>query len=196
MGPLYLFSHQPTLYFHAKKFCCCGTATTIRKTSRKSVVTREIGQFDAVEIQTCCVSCHKIYRSEELRSLTPHQGTFGFDVIEHIGRALFQHNSNELAIQADLAKRNIAISTSEIAFLGKRFIVYLALAHQESQEALKRYMHSKGGYILHMDGTCEGGSPHLFSCIDAISDIVLGNRKMPTEDSQYIVPLLKRIFQA
>ncbi len=52
-------------------------------------------------------------------------------------------------------------------------------------------MQSKGGYILHMDGTCEGGSPHMFSCMDEISNIVLGNRKMPTEDSQYIIPLLQ-----
>ena len=52
-------------------------------------------------------------------------------------------------------------------------------------------MQPKGGYVLHMDGTCEGDSPHLFSCMDEISNIVLGNRKMPTEDSQFIVPLLQ-----
>jgi hypothetical protein len=57
-------------------------------------------------------------------------------------------------------------------------------------------MDSKGGYILHLDGTCEGDSPHLFSCMDEISKIVLGNRKMPTEDSQYIVPLLQRLKAA
>ena len=72
----------------------------------------------------------------------------------------------------------------------------MALAHRESQQELKRYMDSKGGYILHMDGTCEGGSPHLFSCRDAISHIVLGNIKMPTEDSQTIIPLLKNIKDA
>ncbi|MCP3681208.1 MAG: transposase [bacterium] len=57
-------------------------------------------------------------------------------------------------------------------------------------------MQSKGGYVLHMDGTCEGGSPHLFSCMDEISNIVLGNRKMPTEDSQYIIPLLQDLKAA
>jgi hypothetical protein len=63
-----------------------------------------------------------------------------------------------LSIQADLVVKNIPISTSEIAFLGKRFMLYLALAHKQSSEALKDYMSSKGGYILHMDGTCEGDS--------------------------------------
>lgn len=117
-------------------------------------------------------------------------------MIEHIGKALFVHCRNESDIQTELATRNIPISLSEIAFLGKRFIVYLVLAHRESQEELKHSMDSKGGYILHMDGTCEGASPHLFSCIDAISNIVLGNRKMPTEDSQYIIPLLKNLKAA
>jgi len=103
---------------------------------------------------------------------------------------------NELEIQAELATRNIRLCTREIAFLGKRFIVYLALAHRESEAELKHYMDSKGGYILHIDGTCEGGSPHLFSCIDEISNIVLGNRKMPTEECQYIIPLLKSLKMA
>jgi hypothetical protein len=192
----YLFSQQSTLYFHAKKVCCCGAATTIRKTSRKVIATEDIGEFNAIEIQTRCHRCNAVFRSEELRSLTPHRGKYGFDVIEYIGKALFVHCRNERDIQADLAIRRIPISLSEISFLGKRFIVYLALAHRESQDELKRYMISNGGYILHMDGTCEGGSPHLFSCIDEISNIVLGNRKMPTEDSQYIIPLLKSLKAA
>ena len=84
----------------------------------------------------------------------------------------------------------------EIGFLGKRFIVYLALAQRECRVALKHYMVSKVGYILHLDGTCEGDSPQLFSCIDEISTIVLGNRKMPTEDSRHIIPLLCELKSA
>jgi len=189
----YLFPQRPTLHFHARKICCCGSITRIRKTTEKIIATLEVGEFKAVEIHTCCPQCHKTYRSEELRSLTPHRGKYGFDVIEYIGLALFVNCRNERDIQADLARKNITISLREIAFLGKRFIVYLALAHRESQKELKRYRDLNGGYILHMDGTCEGGSPHLFSCIDELSNIVLGNKKMPSEDSQYIIPLLKQL---
>jgi hypothetical protein len=89
-----------------------------------------------------------------------------------------------------LAARNIPISTSEIGFLGKRFILYLALAHRACQSTLREHMAAKGGYILHLDATCEGDSPQLFSCLDEISQLVLGNRKMPTEDSEHIIPLL------
>jgi hypothetical protein len=186
-----LFPHQPRLHFSpATTACHCGTELLVLKTKTKRLATLAIGQFEALETQRYCCHCGERYRSEELRSLTPQRGQFGFDVIEYIGRALFVQCRNELAVQAELAARNIPISTSEIGFLGKRFIVYLALAHRECHAALRQHMAARGGYILHMDGTCEGDSPQLFSCIDGISDIVLGNRKMPSEDSQHIIPLL------
>lgn len=197
MGSCFLFSETPRLSFYpANKQCDCGRETTILKTSSKTIATLDIGEFKAIETQNICKHCQQTDRSDELRCLTPHRGKFGFDVIEFIGRALFLRCRNETEIQSELALRNIPISVSEIGFLGKRFIVYLLLAHKECQEELKQIMQSKGGYILHMDGTCEGGSPHLFSCIDEISNIVLGNRKMPTEDSQYIIPLLQTLKTA
>ena len=196
MSAAHLFPERLSLHFHSDKWCACGTATTIRKTSRKTVATVNAGEFEAIETQTFCKPCQQTFGSDELRSLTPPRGKFGFDVIEYIGKSLFVQCRNEREIQAELATRNITISAREIGFLSKRFIVYLALAHHECQAELKHYMHSKGGYILHMDGTCEGDSPHLFSCLDEISNIVLGNRKMPSEDSQYIGPLLHRLKAA
>ena len=190
-----LFPQRPTLYFNpADAQChCCSTELLVHKTIRKTVVTLDIGEFQAVEIQKKCTHCRAVYRSDELRSLTPHGSTFGFDIIEYIGNALFILCCSESQIQSELAIRNITLSESEISFLGKRFIVYLMLAHQACHEEVKHYMNLNGGYILHMDGTCEGDSPHLFSCIDGLSNIVLGNRKMPTEDSQYIIPLLQQL---
>ena len=39
--------------------------------------------------------------------------------------------------------------TKKVGFLGKRFIVYLALAHRACQDALREHLCAKGGYILH-----------------------------------------------
>ncbi len=197
MDICHLFAVMPQLTFQpASKQCDCGRELTVAKTSVKTIATLDIGEFRAIETQKTCKHCTRIYRSDELRTLTPHGGKFGFDVIVEIGMALFVRCRSVAEIQAELAIQNIPISSSEISYLGKRFIVYLLLAHQECQAELKQVMQSKGGYILHMDGTCEGGSPHLFSCMDEISNIVLGNRKMPTEDSQYIIPLLQDLKAA
>jgi len=57
-------------------------------------------------------------------------GEFGFDVIEHVGRALSIDYRSESQIRSELAARSVAISGDEISFPGKRFIVYLMLDHR------------------------------------------------------------------
>ncbi len=109
--------------------------------------------------------------------------------------ALFVQCRNEQDIQAELNKKNISISRSEIGYLGNRFVVYLAQAHQEAQPEIKRLLRDRGGYILHLDGTCEGSSVSLMTGLDEISGIVLWNTKIPSESRDHIVPFLRRIEQ-
>ena len=57
-------------------------------------------------------------------------------------------------------------------------------------------MKLNGGYVLHLDGTCEGGSPHLISAIDGITEIVLENVKVPSENAADLIPFLEKIKKA
>jgi menaquinone-dependent protoporphyrinogen IX oxidase len=107
--------------------------------------------------------------------------------------ALFVECKNEKQIQADLKSCNVAISIRQIGYLAKKFIVYLALAHKQSRSKIKDLLSLRGGYILHLDGTCEGDSPHLMSALDEIAQIVLDNIKMPSEKADKIIPFLRRI---
>ena len=68
--------------------------------------------------------------------------------------------------------------------------------HRACQDALREHLCAKGGYILHLDATCEGDSPQLFSAMDELSRMVLGNRKMPSEDSRHMIPLLEELKAA
>lgn len=164
----------------------------VLKTRTRNIVTLDIGPFCARE--TVLVgSSNKKYCSEAMRSLTPYRCTYGYDVLVYVGKALFVHHYNEAQIQEKLLHRNVRISRREIGFLGKKFIAYLAIAHQQSRKRLKQHMQSKGGYILHMDGTCEGDSPHLFTGMDGIAQIVLDNVKIPSEKAEYIIPFLQKI---
>ena len=155
-----------------------------------------VGEFHAHITQLICWPCKKIYESEELQTIAPPSGQFGFDVMVYVGEALFVRCRNGKEIQHELGERNIRISRREIDHLGRRFIVYLALAHEQSQEQLKALMGSRGGYILHLDGTCEGDSPHLMTSIDELSKIVLGNVKLPSENADQLIPFLRTIKQA
>jgi hypothetical protein len=110
--------------------------------------------------------------------------------------ALFVECKNEKQIQAELKGKNIPISIRQIGYLAKKFIVYLALAHKESRGKIKDLLSLRGGYILHLDGTCEGDSPHLMSALDEIAQIVLDNIKIPSEKVDKIIPFLRRIKQS
>jgi hypothetical protein len=191
-----LFPKTPILRFKPKEESCCGKKTVILKTRMPTVATLEIGVFKAHETQLLCKRCGQIYFPEDLRKFVPDQCKFGLDVIVHVGRALFLRHLNERKIQTELNDRNVPISIREIGYLGKKFIVYLALAHREGREGIKEHMSSRGGYVLHLDGTCEGDSPHLMSALDEITDIVLENVKLPSENSDRIIPFLQQIQKA
>ncbi|MCG7851493.1 MAG: transposase, partial [Methanosarcinaceae archaeon] len=163
------------------------------KTWTKTLVTMDIGAFKAREIVLQCPNDQAIFCSSQLRSLAPHKCTYGFDVIEYIGKELFVHCRNEREIRKALGSRNIFVSEREIGYLGKKFVVYLALAHAESREKLVQLMKKRGGYILHVDGTCEGDSPHLFCGMDGISELVLDNIKIPSEKKELLIPFFQRI---
>jgi len=190
-----LFPHKPSIYFHPERKKCriCSTTLHVQKTWPKTVVTMNIGAFEAKETVLFCPQDKITFNSEELRSLVPKGGTFGFDVIVEVGLALFVRCRSNQAIMMELAAKNIFVSDREISYLGRKFIIYLALAHRESGPRLRDLMARRGGYILHVDGTCEGDSPNLFCGLDGISELVLDAIKIPSEKKELLTPLFQRI---
>jgi len=152
-----------------------------------------VGQFLAREVFLVCKSCGHTERCEELSALVPPGANFGYDVMVYAGKALFLRNRNEEEVVVELARQNVQISPREVSLLGMRFVVHLALAHQRRAPDITEDMQTRGGYIFHLDATCEGGDPLLMSSIDSLSEIVLGNVKLPAEDQKHIVPFLRRI---
>jgi len=125
----------------------------------------------------------------------PHGSKYGFNVLVAVGKMMFIECKNEKQIQSGLKGLNIPISIRQIGYLSKKFIVYLAIAHKESCSRINELFSLRGGYILHLDGTCEGASAHLMSALDEIAQIVLDNVKIPSEKAEQIIPFLQRIRQ-
>jgi len=187
-----MFPEMPTIPFYPQYLSDCDTFTVL-KTRQKKVVTLDIGAFWAKETIVQSPEDKVLYPSEELKALVPRRCTFGYDVIVHVGYGLFVHCRSEREIINELAERNVSISEGEVGFLGRKFITYLAIAHRESRQGIIRTMASRGGYILHLDGTCEGDSPHLFSGLDGIAELVLDNVKLPSEKADLLIPFLQQI---
>jgi len=190
-----LFARPPAVEFRPRRTHCadCGCALKVQKTRTRTVSTLHVGRFRAREIFLTCARCGRTYRPEELGELVPRGANFGYDVMVHAGRALWQRHRNELEVVGELAEKNVRISPREVSWLGLRFVVYLAMAHRRRSAGIKTDMRTRGGYVCHLDATCEGRDPFLMSSIDSLSNIVLGNVKLPSEDQAHIMPFLKRI---
>ena len=153
----------------------------------------DIGTFRAKETVMMCPHGHASFVAEQLRNLVPGKGTFGFDVIVEVGYALFVHCRNNQEVMAKLAAKNVFMSEREVSYLGRKFIIYLAIAHRHSQPRLRSFMTRNGGYILHLDGTCEGDSPNLFCGLDGITELVLDSIKIPSEKKDTLIPFFRGI---
>jgi len=192
-----LFAKPPSVDFRPLMTRCsgCGCELKVLKTRARTVSTLHVGRFRARERFLVCTSCGQTSRSEELCALVPPGANFGYDVMVYAGNALFLRYRNEEEVVAELAGKNVQISPREVSLLGMKFITYLAMAHQRRAPDIMADMQARGGYLCHLDATCEGGNPLLMSSIDSLSEIVLGNVKLPAEDETHIVPFLTRIKQ-
>jgi len=188
-----LFREKPTIEFYPEPTGCCGLDLRVQKTRIKTVFTRTLGEFWARETVLECPQCSGIYTSKKLQELVSPGCNLGYDVLVYAGISLFLNHRNEKEIKAELENRGVTISLRGIAYLARKFIVYLAIAHRQSSAQLKKAMKARGGYILHLDGTCEGDSPHLMSGLDGISELVLDNIKLPSEKAERIIPFLNEI---
>ncbi len=165
----------------------------VQKTKKRKMSTLDIGTFDANETILECSNDKAVVASDQLSLIAPPHCNFGYDIIVYVGLSIFVHYRNNKEIMRDLASKNVYISESEISYLGRKFIIYLAIGHNEIREKLRGCMAKKGGYILHIDGTFEGDSPNLFCGLDGISELVLDAIKIPSEKKEYIVTFLENI---
>jgi hypothetical protein len=191
-----LFPERPVIHFYPEYQDCpeCNSRLHVQKTADpKTVVTNDIGAFIAKETVGICPRGHGTFKSELLRSLVPKNCTFGFDIIVEVGFALFVHSRSNQEIMAALVTKNVFLSEREVSYLGRKFIIYLALTHRQSRAALKEYLADRGGYILHVDGTCEGNSPNLFCGLDGLSELVLDSVKISSEKKDQLIPFFRDI---
>jgi len=106
---------------------------------------------------------------------------------------MYQRHRTSEEIRAELAVRNIFLSPSEINYLGRKFILYLARAHRQAIPRIRETLSMAGGYMLHLDAMHAGDAPALMTGLDSLSKIVLANIKIPSEQADHIIPFLNDI---
>ncbi len=194
-----LFPHTYKVYFKPEEKICpdCNSTLKVMKTATKTMITLHIGKFNAHITSLICRHCENktVYICREPQTLVPEFCNVGYDILVYVGINVYEKYRTAKEISTDLQSKNVFLSDSEIYFLAKKFLTYLEIAHQESGPKIKKFMQESGGYILHIDGTCNGKSQHLITVIDAISGFVLDSIKIPTENSTQIIPMLQKISE-
>lgn len=134
------------------------------------------------------------FKSSELPMIVPADSNFAYNVLVEIGKLRFNENRQVAEIQLILLEKHaIKISTSEVEVLINNFLFYLTAVHQQNNALIKQYIEKQGGYILHLDATCEGDSPKLVSSIDPVSGFVLYSAKLKSENKDDLIGFLKEI---
>ncbi|MFZ4441483.1 MAG: transposase, partial [Syntrophales bacterium] len=164
----------------------------MQKTRRKTVLGM-IGPFIAHETVHQCRVCSRTGGSDSLLRLVSSRCNVAYDVLVHVGKALFQRYRTTEEVRTELAVRNVRLCASEIAYLGRKFVTYLAIGHRRATPRIREAMKLSGGYVLHLDATHDGDAPALMTGIDSLSRIVLANVKVPSEHAGHIVPFLRRL---
>ena len=151
------------------------------------------GPFIACETVLMCHDCNRTFASEALQGIVPKRCNVAYDLLVFVGHALFRRYRTVQEVRTELITRNIRLSSSEIGYLGRKYIIFLAAAHRRATPQIRQKMAMAGGYILHLDATHDGDSAALMTGIDSLSTFVLANIKIPTEHTDHIIPFLKKI---
>lgn len=195
--PATLFENLPLLCFRAEQQICPidGQRLRVLKTQKRTVKAIGIGTFQAHHTVLYCKRNH-VWRSKALDELVAPNSNVAYSVMVEIGKLRFLDKRQVKEIQSILLQQHsVALSTSEIEILLDKFIFYLALVHQQSSDLIKAHINNQGGYILHVDSTCEADSPKLASSLDSVSGFVLYSAKLNSENKQEVVSFLEKIKQ-
>lgn len=193
-----MFSETPTIQFRAEQEICPIDKEDLKvfKSTTKKVYSTVIGGFFAHQVELYCPEHPEvgIFKSKSLERIVAPDCNFAYDAIVEIGKLRHLHHYQVEEIKdAFKQKYNLTISNSGIETLLLKFIIYLSIVHENSSELIKAYIKAQGGYILHLDTTCEGDSPKLASSIDALSGFVLHSARLRSENEQEIVEFLTSI---
>lgn len=155
------------------------------------------GVVRVVEKQRECVACEGgLAGSVALREFVPPGETYAYDTIAFVGWLYFREGLNHKTIRERFEKRTgKVLPPRSVGHLVRKFVEYVACVHTAAAPKLNEEFARFGGYVLHIDGTCESGSDVLVLGVARVDGRtwVLDAEKLSTEHEEGIGQLAQRI---
>lgn len=165
---------------------CDGTR--VQKTTRRHVVTLELSRFEAVEVvRTAPDSAAR--HAAPLAALVPKGGTYGYDLIAHVGVETFLKGKELKEVAAEL--RYGVIPLSSLHDLQLKFLFYFGQLHRQAAPRLRELLLKRGHSTWLIDSTLEPGTPVYFGVREAHFGLFLGAWKVATENADELIPCLR-----
>lgn len=144
-----------------------------------------------------CPRCARVYPCEKLDTVLPPGGTYAYDVIAEVGRARSLEYLQAHEIQARMVSGfQLQIPKSTVPYLVIRFLIAIGTVQEAYAPSLKEWFRRKhGGYVLHLDGTCEGGTRVIFIAVDGESNLTLFSLKIRSEGPEDVKRFLRKCIR-
>ncbi len=195
-----------TIRFHPNCEACpvCGARLKVYKTAKpRTVVSLQYGSIAAQEVMFYCPNqCvwqhnghpNRVHRSQQLAQLVAPRQMYGFDILAKVGMLRYLECRQRREIQEYFEQNyDLHIPDGTIQALIVRFAETMAALHEHHIDRLRQMLKASGGYILHVDGTCEEGSHVHFACLIGPEPIVLWSAKIASENALQIREILQQV---
>lgn len=180
-----------------------GQKLHVLNTTKRTICTLQYGTFIVRKIQL--YNPHnkweddrqkiiKKYNSMELKTLVKGKKRFSSDIMCLVGRLRFMENKSREEVQVFIEQNySLSMSTGTISNYSLEFLIRFKLYHDLHFENLVEAMRKEGGYVLGADGTGDGESNRVLLLMDLIKGWTLSAATIPTEKSDFIMPLFKNL---
>jgi hypothetical protein len=195
---------QPIITFYPEQeFCniCSGRLVYYKTSPTRTIQTLQFGEIRFQEIKRYCPDHefdesmgHSVhYGSSFLKLLVAPNFHVGFDVIAKIGMMRFIEFRQVKEIIRTLKEKGISLKPSSIGRYTDWFLAGIECLHNCRIKKLKILIKENGGYLLHIDATCENKSDTVFICLDKITGVVLLSERIPTENKEDVKTHLQEL---
>jgi len=195
-----------TIRFHPNCEACpvCGARLKVYKTAKpRTVVSLQYGSISAQAVMLYCPNqcvwqhddhSNGVLRSQQLAQLVAPRQMYGFDILAKIGTLRYLECRQRREIQAYLEQTyDLHVPDGTIQALIVRFAETMVTLHEHHIDRLSQMLKATGGYLLHVDGTCEEGSHVHFACLIGPEPIVLWSAKIASENALAIREVLQQV---
>ncbi len=174
---------------------CRGQLRRVR-TSTHRPVGLMWGRPHARLIHQQCTLCGQADSLEVYYQEVPPRGNYAYYLMVEVGLARFRDHRQDGEIQSDLRTRwGLSLPASSIGLLADSFLDGLAAVHQAGVPALRRQLDDDGGYVMHVDGTCEAETDVLFTALAEPRGWMLEAAQMTSENTIDISKLMVRCVE-